>query len=154
MTEDMKAAIGSPHAELFAEKGYPHVTMREIAKQAGCSHTAIYLYFKNKEELLQHIAIPSLLELENEFQRGDGQDGSRAARTAHGHLPPLRRLLPEQRQLTYGLVHVRFRTGRRSRSRAGDQRDPQPLVRAYDGSSPPVSSVPRRCRQATERTAD
>ncbi|NBD26245.1 TetR/AcrR family transcriptional regulator [Paenibacillus glycinis] len=67
MTEDMKAAIRQSAAELFAEKGYPHVTMREIAKRAGCSHTAIYLYFKNKEELLQHIAIPSLLELESEF---------------------------------------------------------------------------------------
>ncbi|MBM7567393.1 TetR/AcrR family transcriptional regulator [Paenibacillus sacheonensis] len=67
MTEDMKAAIRQSAAELFAEKGYPHVTMREIAKQAGCSHTAIYLYFKNKEELLQHIAIPSLLELEAQF---------------------------------------------------------------------------------------
>ncbi|WP_219835869.1 TetR/AcrR family transcriptional regulator [Paenibacillus sp. R14(2021)] len=67
LTEDMKAAIRQAAAELFAERGYPSVTMREIAKQAGCSHTAIYLYFKNKEELLQQIAIPSLLELENGF---------------------------------------------------------------------------------------
>ncbi|QHW30780.1 TetR/AcrR family transcriptional regulator [Paenibacillus rhizovicinus] len=67
MTEDMKTAIRQSAAELFAEKGYLHVTMREIAKQAGCSHTAIYLYFKNKEELLQQIAIPSLLELEDAF---------------------------------------------------------------------------------------
>lgn len=63
----MKTAIRRSAAELFAEKGYPYVTMREIAKQAGCSHTAIYLYFKNKEELLQQIAIPSLLELEEAF---------------------------------------------------------------------------------------
>ncbi|SFI90036.1 transcriptional regulator, TetR family [Paenibacillus sp. UNC496MF] len=68
MTEDMKAAIRQSAAELFAEQGYEHVTMREIAKRAGCSHTAIYLYFKNKEELLQHIAIPSLLELERGFR--------------------------------------------------------------------------------------
>lgn len=68
MTEDMKAAIRQSAAELFAEKGYQHVTMREIAKQAGCSHTAIYLYFKNKEELLQQIAIPSLLELDDQFR--------------------------------------------------------------------------------------
>lgn len=64
LTEEMKAAVRTAAASLFAEKGYHSVTMREIAKEAGCSHTAIYLYFKNKEDLLQQIAIPPLLELE------------------------------------------------------------------------------------------
>ncbi|BBH21719.1 fatty acid metabolism regulator protein [Paenibacillus baekrokdamisoli] len=64
LTEEMKAAVRNAAASLFAEKGYHSVTMREIAKEAGCSHTAIYLYFKNKEDLLQQIAIPPLLELE------------------------------------------------------------------------------------------
>ncbi|UVI31688.1 TetR/AcrR family transcriptional regulator [Paenibacillus spongiae] len=63
-TEEMKAAVRSAAAALFAERGYQSVTMREIAKAAGCSHTAIYIYYKNKEDLLQQIAIPSLLELE------------------------------------------------------------------------------------------
>ncbi|SDX67820.1 TetR/AcrR family transcriptional regulator [Paenibacillus sp. CF384] len=67
LTEEMKAAIRSAAAALFAEKGYSAVTMREIAKAAGCSHTAIYLYFRNKEELLQQIAIPSLLTLEQKL---------------------------------------------------------------------------------------
>jgi AcrR family transcriptional regulator len=64
LTEEIKAGIRAAAAGLFTEKGYPSVTMREIAKAAGCSHTAIYLYFKNKEDLLQQIAIPPLEELE------------------------------------------------------------------------------------------
>jgi AcrR family transcriptional regulator len=64
LTEEMKASIRSSAAALFADKGYAAVTMREIAKAAGCSHTAIYLYFKNKEDLLQQIAIPPLKEME------------------------------------------------------------------------------------------
>ncbi|MBW7474373.1 TetR/AcrR family transcriptional regulator [Paenibacillus oenotherae] len=64
LTEDIKAGIREAAAALFAEKGYPSVTMREIAKAAGCSHTAIYLHYKNKEDLLQQIAIPPLEELE------------------------------------------------------------------------------------------
>ena len=68
LTEEMKAAVRNAAASLFTEKGYHSVTMREIAKEAGCSHTAIYLYFKNKEDLLQQIAIPPLLELEQRLQ--------------------------------------------------------------------------------------
>ncbi|QYR20551.1 TetR/AcrR family transcriptional regulator [Paenibacillus sp. sptzw28] len=64
LTEEMKAGIRSAAAALFADKGFAAVTMREIAKAAGCSHTAIYLYFKNKEDLLQQIAIPPLKEME------------------------------------------------------------------------------------------
>lgn len=36
---------------LFAEKGYQHVSMRQIAKELGYSHGAIYYHFQNKAEL-------------------------------------------------------------------------------------------------------
>ena len=39
-------------SSLFAEKSFREVGIREIAKRAGCSHTTIYLYFKNKDEIL------------------------------------------------------------------------------------------------------
>ncbi|WP_274652529.1 TetR/AcrR family transcriptional regulator [Paenibacillus humicola] len=68
LTEDIKANIRSAAAGLFADKGYPSVTMREIAKAAGCSHTAIYLYYKSKEDLLQQIAIPPLEQLERRMR--------------------------------------------------------------------------------------
>lgn len=37
--------------ELFAQKGYQHVSMRQIAKELNYSHGAIYYHFKNKAEL-------------------------------------------------------------------------------------------------------
>ncbi|HTP57481.1 MAG TPA: TetR/AcrR family transcriptional regulator [Spirochaetia bacterium] len=54
----LRAATG-----LFSAQGYGAVTMREIAGRAGCSHTAIYLYFKDKESLLEAIVFPALEEL-------------------------------------------------------------------------------------------
>lgn len=48
---------------LFTTRGYDAVTMREIAKAAGCSHTTIYIYFKDKEVLLHQLSMPPLLSL-------------------------------------------------------------------------------------------
>lgn len=42
--------------------------MREIAKKAGCSHTTIYLYYTDKESLLEQIAAPILEKLYQELQ--------------------------------------------------------------------------------------
>lgn len=48
---------------LFSEKGYDAVTMREIAARANCSHTAIYMHFRDKRALLHEIALPPLERL-------------------------------------------------------------------------------------------
>ncbi len=37
--------------DLFAQKGYRYVSMRQIAKELDYSHGAIYYHFKNKAEL-------------------------------------------------------------------------------------------------------
>lgn len=62
--EETKRNIAESAAKLFTARGYDAVTMREIAKDAGCSHTTIYLYFKDKEVLLEQLAIPPLQTLE------------------------------------------------------------------------------------------
>lgn len=43
--------------------------MRQIAKEAGCSHTTIYIYFKDKEALLQQLAMPPLQALMGQIDR-------------------------------------------------------------------------------------
>ncbi|MBU9713065.1 TetR/AcrR family transcriptional regulator [Evansella tamaricis] len=58
-----KERILNAAKKLFAEKGFSSVTIREIAKEAGCSHTAIYIYYKDKETLLEKISIPPLESL-------------------------------------------------------------------------------------------
>lgn len=62
-SEETKRMILKAAGKLFSTKGYDAVTMREIAKEAGCSHTTIYLYFKDKETLLHQLSMPTLLAL-------------------------------------------------------------------------------------------
>ena len=66
--EETKQRILRAAGELFEERGYQSVTMREIAKQAGCSHTAIYMHCKDKEDLLHQLVIPPLTEFKDEAQ--------------------------------------------------------------------------------------
>lgn len=42
-------------ARLFAEKGFAGATIRDVARAAGVSEGTIYLYFKNKQDLLVHL---------------------------------------------------------------------------------------------------
>ncbi|WP_313894454.1 TetR/AcrR family transcriptional regulator [Psychrobacillus sp.] len=66
-SEETKKMILTSAVNLFANKGYDSVTIREIAKDAGCSHTTIYLYFKDKESLLHQLSMPSLQELHHQL---------------------------------------------------------------------------------------
>jgi AcrR family transcriptional regulator len=59
-SEETKNSILTAAGKLFASRGYDTVTMREIAKEAGCSHTTIYIYFKDKEALLHQLSMPPL----------------------------------------------------------------------------------------------
>ncbi|ADG07337.1 TetR/AcrR family transcriptional regulator [Kyrpidia tusciae] len=68
-SEETKRAIVAAAAKLFAKRGFDAVTMREIARDAGCSHTAIYLYFKDKETLLHELSVGPLHELERRMDR-------------------------------------------------------------------------------------
>ena len=49
LTEAAEAAI--------ARKGYSRVTMRDIAAEAGCVPGTLYLYFKNKREVVDAILV-------------------------------------------------------------------------------------------------
>lgn len=67
-SEETKRAIVAAAGALFAERGFDAVTMREIAKQAGCSHTTIYIYFKDKLALLHQLSMPPLEQLKRRFE--------------------------------------------------------------------------------------
>lgn len=49
----------------FIDKGYDQISMRNIAAQLGCSHGAIYYYFKNKAELFYTIVEEDFAKLNN-----------------------------------------------------------------------------------------
>lgn len=54
--------------ELFVEHGVDAVTMREIAKRLGCSATALYLHFRDKEALIRELCDTDFLALAHELQ--------------------------------------------------------------------------------------
>ncbi|MGF9908151.1 TetR/AcrR family transcriptional regulator [Brevibacillus porteri] len=62
-SEETKRAILTAAADLFATRGFDTVSIREIAKAAGCSHTTLYIYFKDKEALLHHLSKEPLQSL-------------------------------------------------------------------------------------------
>lgn len=73
-SEVTKKMILKAAGKLFSRKGYDSVTMREIAKEAGCSHTTIYLYFKDKEALLHQLSMPSLNALYQRLKQISSKD--------------------------------------------------------------------------------
>lgn len=67
-SEETKRAILTAAGELFSKRGFDAVTMREIAKLAGCSHTTIYIYFKDKEALLHQLSMGPLQFLQKRME--------------------------------------------------------------------------------------
>ncbi|MCA9566233.1 MAG: TetR/AcrR family transcriptional regulator [Myxococcales bacterium] len=52
---DKRTRITEAAVEVFAEKGFHSARVSDIAKKAGVADGTIYLYFKNKEDLLLSI---------------------------------------------------------------------------------------------------
>ncbi|HEX8736927.1 MAG TPA: TetR/AcrR family transcriptional regulator [Pyrinomonadaceae bacterium] len=53
--ENLRQVILDTAREMFAEEGYHNVSMRKIADKIEYSPTTIYLYFKDKNDLLRQI---------------------------------------------------------------------------------------------------
>jgi AcrR family transcriptional regulator len=101
-------AIIEAARKLFLEKGIEHATMKEIAREAGLSKAALYLYFQNKEELtfeLLHISLTKIRELiDSAAERGrDGYSKLSAA------AEEFRRMFREEPEYIYfSLVMERY----------------------------------------------
>jgi Transcriptional regulator len=61
--ENLRRQIFDAASELFAEEGYRNVSMRKIAEKIDYSPTTIYLYFKDKAELLRYICEETFAQL-------------------------------------------------------------------------------------------
>ncbi len=66
-SEETKRSIVAAAGKLFGERGYEAVTIREIASEAGCSHTTIYIYFQDKVALLHALSMQPLQQLKAEL---------------------------------------------------------------------------------------
>ncbi len=61
--EELRRKIQAAARTLFIERGYENVTMREIARAIGYSPTTIYLYFKDKVDLVLSLCDETWTEL-------------------------------------------------------------------------------------------
>ncbi len=61
--ETLRQEIFDAASELFAQEGYANVSMRKIAEKIEYSPTTIYLYFKDKNELLKYICEETFAKL-------------------------------------------------------------------------------------------
>src|SRR4051794_33849889 len=52
-----KERIFSVTEEIIMKKGVQKTTLSDIAKELGVTHAAFYKYYKNKEDLLQQLAL-------------------------------------------------------------------------------------------------
>ncbi len=50
--EEKRCDIARASIDLFCEKGIQHTSIDEIAKSASVAKGTVYLYFKNKEEII------------------------------------------------------------------------------------------------------
>ena len=66
--EQLQRQILSAARELFVNEGYENVSMRKIANKIEYSPTTIYLYFKDKGDLLDSVCKETLLSLLNTLE--------------------------------------------------------------------------------------
>ena len=66
--EQLRRQILSAARELFVNEGYENVSMRKIANKIEYSPTMIYLYFKDKADLLDSVCKETLLNLLNTLE--------------------------------------------------------------------------------------
>jgi AcrR family transcriptional regulator len=66
--EQTRKLILDTALRLFAERGYAGATMRDIAREAGCSVGLAYRYFARKEEMVLAFYLQCAEELEDEVR--------------------------------------------------------------------------------------
>lgn len=58
-----RKAISTVAEQLFMKKGIENTSMNDIAKESGYSKATLYVYFKNKEELVGILVLESMQKL-------------------------------------------------------------------------------------------
>ena len=66
---EKRGHIEAAAARVFAGVGYAEATVAQVARAAGLSPAAIYLYFDSKDELLFAAALSEIAELERRMTR-------------------------------------------------------------------------------------
>lgn len=65
---ELRQEILEAARELFVNEGYRHVSMRRIAEKIEYSPTTIYLYFRDKEDLMFQVCEDTFRQLSEQFE--------------------------------------------------------------------------------------
>lgn len=70
-----RGAIAAAAERLFMQKGIDQTTMDDITGQAGYSKATLYVYFKNKEEIVHTLEMESMTRLYQCIHQAAAQEG-------------------------------------------------------------------------------
>lgn len=73
--DTLRREIMAAARELFVEQGYDSVSMRKVAEKIEYSPTTIYLYFKDKQDLLVNICEETFANLQQSLERIENTSG-------------------------------------------------------------------------------
>jgi AcrR family transcriptional regulator len=65
----LRQEILSAARELFAKEGYESVSMRRVAERIEYSPTTIYLYFRDKQELIRQVCEETFVQLTRKLEK-------------------------------------------------------------------------------------
>ncbi|MCK4330839.1 TetR/AcrR family transcriptional regulator [candidate division WOR-3 bacterium] len=63
--EERKKAIIKAAVRIFSSKGFVHTTVSDIAQEAGFSKSALYFYFRKKEDIIREILKSIIADFRN-----------------------------------------------------------------------------------------
>ena len=110
--EQLRQQILSAARELFVNEGYESVSMRKIANKIEYSPTTIYLYFKDKVDLLDSVCQETLLHLLNTLEqlKKDKNDSVETLRKSGRAYVEFGLKYPQDYKLTF-VVRPQFQKG-------------------------------------------
>ncbi len=110
--EQLRRRILSAARELFVTEGYENVSMRKIADMIEYSPTTIYLYYKDKADLLDYVCKETLLKLLNtlDLLRRDTSDPVETLRKSGKAYVEFGLKYPQDYKLTF-VIRPQFQKG-------------------------------------------
>jgi len=105
---ERRSEILTAAKQLFISEGYETVTTRQLAERVGISQTGLYVYFKNKEEILEELRQSTFRQLAArlaDIVAGRARGVALLKRMLHGYME-FALANADEYQLTFMVTHA------------------------------------------------